>query len=405
MPTKQIEIGLSGGFVARFRSVDAASAWVEKEQARWAWFLDANFPNVTNVAQVADVRPALRQFFKDFGVRLDGAEEGMQGELNAIAQRLSPNGPILAPSPDAAALDLVRQRYSYTDQAAALAVASVVFANRIPGHAQVREGVWNFPPAVGGVALFEALRAGGTALAPAVTQQLARSEEALGDELQRNADAVDGFAARVAELETRAEALVSGLVDASAAARAELEKAAQAAIGTLEKTHTTYTEVMRLKAPVDYWSEKAAEHRAGISNYRWWLAGGSAVGVLALLGVYWGGFQALEAYARSGAGRDLTATVYIGGFVAAATGIVLWFLRIMVRLYLSQHHLAVDADERVAMLRTFLALSNEGKLGEADLALVLGAVFRPTPDGIVKDDGGPMGGLGAVLASAIDTRK
>jgi|GEM_PF-3910749 len=68
-----------------------------------------------------------------------------------------------------------------------------------------------------------------------------------------------------------------------------------------------------------------------------------------------------------------------------------WVLRVMVRIFLSHVHLENDAAERVTMARTYLALLRRGKLPEGDdLKTVLAALFRPTGDGIVKDEGMPL---------------
>lgn len=59
------------------------------------------------------------------------------------------------------------------------------------------------------------------------------------------------------------------------------------------------------------------------------------------------------------------------------------------RLYLSEHHLSVDADERAVMAKTYLALVNEDKADKEDRHIVLETLFRHSTDGIVKDDASP----------------
>jgi hypothetical protein len=61
----------------------------------------------------------------------------------------------------------------------------------------------------------------------------------------------------------------------------------------------------------------------------------------------------------------------------------------MIRLWLSAHHLVIDAQERVVMIETYLALIKEGQLDEKERALVLTPLFRSSSDGIVKDEGAP----------------
>ena len=68
----------------------------------------------------------------------------------------------------------------------------------------------------------------------------------------------------------------------------------------------------------------------------------------------------------------------------------IWVVRLVIRMWLSHAHLATDADERVTMVQTYLALLEDGKMTkDEDRALVLTPLFRPAADGLVKDEGLP----------------
>lgn len=83
------------------------------------------------------------------------------------------------------------------------------------------------------------------------------------------------------------------------------------------------------------------------------------------------------------------------GRMAVLTLFLIWPLRIVVRNYLSNSHLAADAAERVVIVQTYLALLNDPALQNRDdlkqhlLPPVLQNVFRHAADGIVKDDAWP----------------
>jgi hypothetical protein len=67
-----------------------------------------------------------------------------------------------------------------------------------------------------------------------------------------------------------------------------------------------------------------------------------------------------------------------------------WFIRLLVRIFLSNIHLENDASERVTMAKTYLALIRDGSFeGKEHIGTILAALFRPTGDGIVKDEGLP----------------
>lgn len=173
----------------------------------------------------------------------------------------------------------------------------------------------------------------------------------------------------------------------------------------LETLEETYRAHMKLKAPVLYWKTKAERH------FKWAKWSGLAV-VLSMIAVgcllYWQLREVSEtvkrnvALAEAAAKAAKTAPTNPAPFEALSTWhfdvailvllgtLSFWFIRLLVRVFLSHLHLENDAAERVTMAETYLALSSEDKLPEGeDLRTVLAALFRPSGDGIVKDEGLP----------------
>lgn len=75
------------------------------------------------------------------------------------------------------------------------------------------------------------------------------------------------------------------------------------------------------------------------------------------------------------------------GFLIFATTLVIWLIKIFVKIALSNYHLSVDAGGRVIMIRTYLALLKEGKGFEAeDKKVMLDNIFRPTNIGVIQDE-------------------
>jgi Family of unknown function (DUF6161) len=137
-----------------------------------------------------------------------------------------------------------------------------------------------------------------------------------------------------------------------------------------------------LKAPVTYWETKAAEHENRAFFF------GIAVFILMF-------FCGVGAFQSVGFVKELVGdggkTNYAGiAVVAVLVTLILWMLRLVVRLFLSQQHLGADARERTAMVKTYLALKEAGVApNNGDLTPVLVALFRPSSDGIVKDEAMP----------------
>lgn len=166
-----------------------------------------------------------------------------------------------------------------------------------------------------------------------------------------------------------------------------LGDAAAETILSIRNTENLYREHMQLKGPVEYWSKKAVTHRAQTLVYRKWLIGFSVFASLALVGsLFWIGGHAIEIASAEKPPAVYLVLVTLG---VVMTTIVFWAARILTRLFLSEHHLAIDADERAIMTQTYLALTAEKAATDEDRAIVLSSLFRPTADGIVKDDAAP----------------
>ncbi|MCM2308985.1 MAG: DUF6161 domain-containing protein [Sulfuritalea sp.] len=172
----------------------------------------------------------------------------------------------------------------------------------------------------------------------------------------------------------------------------------------LKSLKETYDKHMALAAPVEYWDTKRRRHKS--------LAIVSFFAVIVCMAL--GGFllhtelqtvanAALEAKTAASSGTSAeaakansTATLLqsqaawqFGSFLLLAT-LSFWFTRLIVRIFLSNLHLENDASERVTMAKTYLALLRDGGMPKGDsINTVLAALFRPTGDGIVKDEGLP----------------
>ena len=69
------------------------------------------------------------------------------------------------------------------------------------------------------------------------------------------------------------------------------------------------------------------------------------------------------------------------------TTIMVWMMKILVKIMLSNYHLSVDANERVIMLNTYLILLEDGTgFEEKDRKVILDNVFRQTNHGIITDE-------------------
>lgn len=175
------------------------------------------------------------------------------------------------------------------------------------------------------------------------------------------------------------EALFATLVEE---ARTSHSDAVKAHLEEMDNIRRAFKEAMALRAPVDYWSKRSVHHqrRARALTGIVLLAFASLVAA-----IYFAAGWAISTSANSAAPEPWRLVMVGAGGVMGV-----WLLRIIVRLFLSDLHLATDAAERVTMVQTYLALVEGDKLTkDDDRKLVLHSLFRPGSDGMVKDEGPP----------------
>lgn len=154
----------------------------------------------------------------------------------------------------------------------------------------------------------------------------------------------------------------------------------------LSNLKETYEAYMVLKGPMKYWGLKRKDHDNEIKKLRKMLVVWSCVGAVVLFAA---AYFLLPAFHPA----ESIPWRHIGFFILTST-FVLWFIRLLVKLLLSNIHLSADAREREVMIQTFMALmrhkeSRDGVTKE-DIALVLAPIFKPSTTGVIKDEGGPI---------------
>ncbi|SEH14928.1 hypothetical protein SAMN05428974_1307 [Sphingopyxis sp. YR583] len=170
----------------------------------------------------------------------------------------------------------------------------------------------------------------------------------------------------------------------------------QAAIARITETEDRFRTQMELAAPVDYWKAKSADHGAAERLLLKVTVGYFLAAAIIIGGA---GYLAATIILSLEAGVDRTPVYLItSGALLAITTLVFWIGRLVVKLWLSEHHLRVDAKERAIMTQAYLAMNENGNMAETDRAIMLASIFRPAPDGVVKEEGPQDIGLQAILS-------
>jgi hypothetical protein len=150
----------------------------------------------------------------------------------------------------------------------------------------------------------------------------------------------------------------------------------------IEEIKNTFHTKMALEAPVTYWQKKSTHHLYNTIIF-------GTLTIISFFLVSWFLYHTLSDFFGDTSTTHPVEYWRIGSFLLFAS-LGIWIVRIFVRLLLSNIHLRTDADERVTMIQTFLALASDGKIDtEKSLLIILEALFRPASTGVVRDDAAP----------------
>lgn len=146
-------------------------------------------------------------------------------------------------------------------------------------------------------------------------------------------------------------------------------------------------ELILVKEPVSYWENRASN------------SGRFALLYLALTGVglFGCGWFVLWTW-RATNEAEMVLSIQQGAAVAAAFLLCAWFVRFFSKLFLAKAHAKEDADERVAMIKTYLALTTEDNGVLEQRSLMLQSIFRPGGTGLLGADPLPPGVQGVIQA-------
>jgi hypothetical protein len=179
------------------------------------------------------------------------------------------------------------------------------------------------------------------------------------------------------------------------------QRAEQARVNEFNRLQDLFETQLRLRAPVSLWEKRETKHSDNSYWAMWRFIAAGVVAIIFGLAVpfFFGDYiansfsqlicttPATEDTAAQGCERVFSAKgpVTITGLLLVMS-MLMWVARLQYRIPLSERHLALDASEKKAFAETYLGMK-EGKDVSGDSeAIVLASIFRPTQDGIIRDD-------------------
>lgn len=162
----------------------------------------------------------------------------------------------------------------------------------------------------------------------------------------------------------------------------------------MNESEEFYEKKLAVKNAVTYWSKKAESHKT--NSYIFGIIAGLLM-IVSIIGIFNLGnyIIGLDLTDVNGIGRKiLTETgalqLWVYGFFIISMTLIIWFIRLLVKVFLSNLHLLSDAKERETMIQTYLAFEREeNTLKDTDRDLILPSIFRVSANGYIKDDSSP----------------
>lgn len=393
-----LDLANNGGrFV--FRSPEEIREFGASEWNAWNWLSDT----IGRVPNPQGSMTELSQKWAQFANTMNNFNTSLsQGNLDSAWSALSSYmltiGSIPASKSSTGAL-VLHVRETLGDKAAVGALATILGTRFYGDDPELVRGVF---------AAHETLQSTGKLARQSVQSALAAVLKRSSEQQQRAENKADALDQRVEEIEATRRRHFAKLLQAGDRARKTFsaqtiervratEAASAASIDRIEAVQATFEEHMRLKAPVTYWRGKSKVHKF---NAR--VAGAIGIVFASVLVIYAfcsGIDSAIQLVERAMKETKQPQVAYVVlSLVVFLLTIAFWIGRLISRTYVSQSHLAIDAEERATLVETYLALTKDNQISSDERILVLTSLFRASSDGLVKDDGSPDVGLPGLLS-------
>ena len=165
----------------------------------------------------------------------------------------------------------------------------------------------------------------------------------------------------------------------------------------INETNRQYREDLSLEPAVEYWRRQETHHETKAKTLKEWMLGSVAAAFVILVAL-----AILVAWKEPFSGElGDPNVIFVSATLVALLTLLFWVGRVLARQYLGHVHMRNDARERATVVQSFLALNIDGVATEKDRAVMLSTVFRPSTDGVVKDDAAPALSIAALLSGGL----
>ena len=150
----------------------------------------------------------------------------------------------------------------------------------------------------------------------------------------------------------------------------------QEALNGLEET---YKNKLKLEAPEKLWNERSEKYRKRASFWTWWLAGVVVI-LLASFALF---VHSLHEFPKGISDHIpfLSQQVLFVGVIS----FFIYIVRTIVKIVMSNHHIAMEYEQKAALTRFYQALTYKGvEVDDNEKLIIMSALFSKVDTGLVK---------------------
>ncbi|RTY63914.1 DUF6161 domain-containing protein [Pseudomonas veronii] len=154
-------------------------------------------------------------------------------------------------------------------------------------------------------------------------------------------------------------------------------------------TKGTSSEILA-EEPVKYWKERELNHNKKAKTYLKIIIGAAILFILTIISLVFTVYSKSELHEIAGVQIPIPTDKYGIALLILTTTSAIWFIRVLVKLMMTNLALEIEALERSTMIRTFIAMEKTKVEKSDDVRMLFySTLFKPTNNNLTDDSTSP----------------
>lgn len=197
---------------------------------------------------------------------------------------------------------------------------------------------------------------------------------------------------KIEQLTIEKESQINGIIEK---AESDIQKFSTNANIEIVNLKGTYDELLKLKTPIQYWTERAKILKGESKVSLCFLIGFIFLGIGLLYSLLW---LTPEGMLKTFFQEDKTIALRWSIIFITFISFLYFGIRILTKITFSSLHLARDAEERERLTHVYISMIKDSSIEKDDRQLVMQALFSRADTGLLKEDSAPlMPGSGGII--------